>query len=94
MLGGAVGFEFARRGAESDAEGDKTQIGYKESFDKMQSRQTTARVLGAVGGALVITGGVLLVLDLTARPAKDSRRAALGLDCLGDECTVRAWGSF
>jgi tetratricopeptide (TPR) repeat protein len=93
-LGGAGAFELMRRGAEDDAEADKTQIGYKESFDKMRSRQTTARVLGAVGGALVITGGVLLVLDLTARPAKDSRRAALGLDCLGDECSVRAWGSF
>ena len=93
-LGGAGAFELMRRGAEDDAEADKTQVGYKESFDKMRSRQTTARVLGAVGGALVITGGVLLVLDLTARPAKDSRRAALGLDCLGDECSVRAWGSF
>ena len=93
-LGGAGVFEVLRRGAEDDAEADKTQVGYKENFDKMRSRQTTARVLGAVGGALVITGGVLLVLDLTARPAKDSQRAALGLDCLGDECSVRAWGSF
>jgi hypothetical protein len=93
-LGGAGVFELLRRGAENDAEADKTQVGYKESFDKMRSRQTTARVLGAVGGALAITGGVLLVLDLSARPAKDSQRAALGLDCLGDECSVRAWGSF
>lgn len=92
-LGGAGAFELSRRSAESEAEADKTQVGYKESFDKMRSRQTTARVLGAVGGALVVTGGVLLVLDLT-RPKPDAQRAALALDCFTDECGLRAWGSF
>lgn len=93
-LGGAGVFELMRRSAEDDARADKTQVGYKQELDKMQSRQTTARVLGAVGGALLVTGGVLLVLDLSSRAAPDSQSAALGLDCLGDECSVRAWGSF
>ena len=93
-LGGAGAFELMRRSAEDDASADKTQVGRNEELDKMHSRQTTARILGAVGGALVVTGGVLLVLDLSSRSKPDSQRAALGLDCLTDECSVRAWGSF
>jgi hypothetical protein len=93
-LGGAGAFEMMRRSAEEDAKADKTQVGRKEELDKMHSRQTTARVLGAVGGALLVTGGVLLVLDLSTRSKTDGQSAALGLDCLTDECSVRAWGSF
>jgi tetratricopeptide (TPR) repeat protein len=93
-LGGAGAFELARRGAEEDAKGDRTQVGYKEHYDRMTSRQTTARVLGAVGGALVITGGVLLVLDLTSRPAASSQQASFSVDCLPGSCGVRAWGQF
>lgn len=94
VLGGAGAFELARRSAEDDAESDRTQVGYKEHYDRMTSRQTTARVLGAVGGALVITGGVLLVLDLTARPAASSQQARFSIDCLPGSCGVRAWGQF
>ncbi len=93
-LGGAGAFELMRRSSDNDAAADKTQVGRKEALDKMHSRQTTARVLGAVGGALVVTGGVLLVLDLTSRSEPGAQTAALGLDCLTDECSVRAWGSF
>jgi hypothetical protein len=94
VLGGAGAFELARRSAEDDAESDRTQVGYKEHYDRMTSRQTTARVLGAVGGALVITGGVLLVLDLTARRAPSSQQASFSVDCLPGSCGVRAWGQF
>jgi tetratricopeptide (TPR) repeat protein len=93
-LGGAGAFELARRGAEDDARDDHTQVGYKEYYDRMTSRQTTARVLGAVGGALVITGGVLLVLDLTSRPAGSGKHASLSVDCLPDGCGVSARGRF
>lgn len=93
-LGGAGAFELARRGAEDDARNDHTQVGYKEYYDRMISRQTTARVLGAVGGALVITGGVLLVLDLTSRPARTDKRASFSVDCLLDGCGVSARGQF
>jgi tetratricopeptide (TPR) repeat protein len=63
-LGGALVFEILRRSSESDAEADDTQIGYQEKLDQMESRKTTARVLAGVGGALVVTGGVLLAIDL------------------------------
>ena len=63
-LGGALAFELLRRSSESDAESDQTQVGYQEKLDQMESRQTAARVLAGVGGALVIAGGVLVILDL------------------------------
>lgn len=91
-LGGALGFEMSRRTAESDAEDDPTQVGFKEKLDTMQSRQTTARVLGAVGGVLVAAGGVLLVIDLTSRPTA-STRASLG--CFDDAgCGMQLGGRF
>ena len=90
-LGGGLGFEMARRTAESDAEADKTQVGYKEKLDKMQSHQTTARVLTAVGGALVVTGGVLLVLDLTSRSSQP-KHASLG--CTDTGCAFELGGRF
>jgi hypothetical protein len=55
----------------------------------MQNRQLTARVLFAVGGGLLITGGVLLYLD---RPQKTATHVALG--CNGVGCGLRAQGSF
>ncbi|HEX6271731.1 MAG TPA: PEGA domain-containing protein [Polyangiaceae bacterium] len=74
-LGGALVFELLRRSSESDAEADDTQIGYQEKLDQMESRQTTARILAGVGGALVVTGGVLLAIDL----GSSSKQGAAGL---------------
>jgi tetratricopeptide (TPR) repeat protein len=76
-LAGALTFELLRRGSESDAEQEKTQIGYKEALDRMEGQQTTARILAGVGGALVVTGGVLLVLDLGS--SKRENAARLGI---------------
>jgi hypothetical protein len=91
VLGGALGFEMARRTAESEAEADDTQVGYQEKLERMQSRQTTARVLGAVGGVLMVAGGVLLVVDLTSRPARPAR-ASLG--CFESGCGAALQGRF
>ena len=77
-LGGALVFEVLRRGSESDAEKEKTQIGYKEALDRMEGQQTTARVLAGVGGALVIAGGVLLAVDLSSSK-KPEQSAHLGI---------------
>jgi tetratricopeptide (TPR) repeat protein len=64
-LGGALTFELLRESAENNAKHDATQIQYSRDLDTLQSRRTAARVLTGVGGALVVTGGVLLTLDLT-----------------------------
>lgn len=89
-FGAAIGLEVARAGAESDAEADPTQVGYRAKYDSMVSRQTAARVLVGIGAAATVAGGVLLVLDLRA-PSKDTAadppKAALG-------CHVGTCGAF
>lgn len=85
---GAVGFEIARRSAETAAE-TAPQREYQAHYDSMESRKTTARVLLGVGGALVVTGGVLFVLN-TRRPTT----TALALGCFGEHCGLAASGSF
>lgn len=94
VLGGSLGFELARRSAEKDAQQDDSQIGYKEKLDREQIRQTTARVLAAVGGALVVTGGTLLVIQLTSRDASTEASARVGLGCLPGACSVDVKGRF
>lgn len=93
-LGGSLGFELARRSAETDAQHDDTQIGYKEKLDREQSRQTAARVLAGVGGALAVTGGTLLVIRFTSQRTPTDQAARLGLDCLPGSCAVAVEGQF
>ena len=104
-LGAAGVFELMRGSAEDDAKNAKTQIEKSEALDTMDSRQTTARVLAGVGGALTIAGGVLLALDLTrtsdASTATRSERqfeaepelSASGA-CSFSNCFVSLQGSF
>lgn len=96
VLGGSLGFELARRSSEQKAEDAKTQVAYKEQLDREQSRQTTARVLAVVGGALVVTGGTLLVIDLTSRPKREHAlaEAKLGGFCLAEGCVFDVRGRF
>ena len=74
-LGAALGFELLRDGAEDRARRERTQIGYQDALDRMRGRQTAARVLAGVGGALVVGGGVLLGLELL--PETPSQRVSL-----------------
>ena len=92
VLGAAGVFEILRRGAENDAEADTTQIGRAEKIDTMESRQTTARVLAGVGGALALTGGVLLVLDLNRSKGAEAPPVAAG--CSGRGCGILVNGAF
>lgn len=94
VLGGSLGFELARRSAEKAAQQDDTQLGYKEKLDRQQSRQTTARVLAGVGGALVVTGGVLLVIQLTSHDRQAATSARVAAACLPGGCSVDLKGRF
>jgi tetratricopeptide (TPR) repeat protein len=85
---GAAGFELGRRSAESAAE-DAPQTEFQGHYDTMESRQTTARVLAGVGGALVVTGGVLFVLDWQR---KSSTKVSASCDRTG--CGLLAKGSL
>ena len=80
-------FELSRRAAEDDAREAKTQIAYAERYDAMRGRQTTARLFAVAGGALLITGGVLVALDTLRTPDAGSHAA---LACDGSSC----FGSF
>jgi hypothetical protein len=87
-LVGALGFELARRSAESAAKSD-SQLEYPEHFDAMQSRQTTSRVLLGVGGTLLVAGGVLLVLNQPKQPP-----VALAFGCGPSGCGLGLRRSF
>lgn len=67
-LGGAVVFEMSRRSAESSAENQVVQLDYERDVDRMNNRQTGARVLLGVGSALAVTGAALLVFNTRLTP--------------------------
>ena len=100
-LGAAGAFELMRQSAEDDAKNATTQIEKSDALDTMDSRQTTARVLLGVGGALTVAGGVLLALDLTrtsgdaaaTRAEPEPELAASGA-CSFSDCFVSLQGSF
>jgi tetratricopeptide (TPR) repeat protein len=89
-FGGALTFELLRRGAESDAKKETTQLGYQAQLSTEQSRQTTARVFLGVGGGLLIGGAIMLLVDSHA-PAQP---ASAGLLCVPGACAVTARGRF
>lgn len=89
-LGGALTFELLRRSSEQDAKAQLTQLGYQDRLQSEQSRQTSARVFLGIGGALVVAGGVMLLIDggATHHPA------SAGLYCVPETCGVTARGRF
>jgi len=86
-LGGALAFELARRGAEDDADASRTQIEHRDHYDRMESRQTTARILAGVGAVAVVAGGVLLAIDL----GRD-RGPSVAIGCTDGACGIAARG--
>jgi tetratricopeptide (TPR) repeat protein len=91
-LAGSLTFELLRRGSEQDAKDASTQVAYKEHYDEMASQRTTARILLGVGGALVVTGGVLLAIDLAG--SSSGGVARLGLTPTEGGATGSIAGSF
>jgi len=89
-LGGALTFEILRRSAESDAKAADNQKDYYEHLQTEQSRQTTARIFLGTGGALLLTGGLMLLLD----KGSPSRPVSAGLMCLPSGCGATARGNF
>jgi tetratricopeptide (TPR) repeat protein len=76
-LGGAAIFEVSRRSAQSSARNEQVQLDYERDIEAMNSRQTSARVLLGVGGALAITGAALLVFNTRLTP--ESRAVVAGV---------------
>jgi hypothetical protein len=88
VLGGALVFELSRANAEEEAR-EAPQVDYQDKLDTAESRQTTARVLAAVGGALLVTSGVLLAVDLTR-----SKNANVSVRCGTTGCFLAGRGAF
>ena len=89
-MGGALTFELLRRSAESDAKAAQSQIDYQDHLQTEQSRQTAARIFLGTGGALLLAGGLMLLLD-TGKP---STATNAGLVCLPSGCALTARGKF
>jgi hypothetical protein len=83
LLGGALAFEL-RRAHLDDELRSVPQADYPERYDAMTTQQTTARVLAGLGGAALISGGVLMLLDLSHDGSE--RQVALSACAAGGLC--------
>ena len=91
-LGGAAVFEGLRRSSENAVKTEPTQIARASAYDQMKSRQTTARVLAAVGGTALVVGGVLLYIDLSTSKSEKTARLRLGCAIAGcSACLGGLW---
>jgi tetratricopeptide (TPR) repeat protein len=90
-LGGALGFELSRRSHESAAKDAPDQLTFQAKTEAMQRDKTTARVLAGVGGALLVTGTVMLLVNEKDASPTSPR---VGLGCNFSGCTASARGSF
>lgn len=77
LLGTSAVFEMSRASAERDAEDATTQLDHQEHYSRMESRQTTARVLFGAGAVVTVVGGALLVMDLS-KDAKSQAKLDVG----------------
>jgi hypothetical protein len=75
-IGVGVGLEIARANAEEDALSAPTQVEAAEAVDRMESMQLGSRIAFGVGGGLLLLGGILLIVDLTAEPEPNAPAAA------------------
>jgi tetratricopeptide (TPR) repeat protein len=93
-LGAALGFELMRRSSEEDARNAPTQVEAKDSFDTMEKQQTTSRILAGVGGVALLTGGVLLIIDMSRSSDKAASRPAFIAGCTPSSCALALRGTM
>jgi tetratricopeptide (TPR) repeat protein len=100
-LGTAIGFELHRSDRESAARAESNQVAASRLFDDAFRAQKWATAFAVTGGALIVTGGVLAVLDI--HDAKHPGATAAGIPtgdvawqfgCDGASCAVGATTSF
>lgn len=87
-LGAAGYFELSSRSSENRARKALTQVQALGHIHDMQAAQTTAQVLTGVGGALAITGGVLLYMQ----PHESGSQEQIAWGCGLWACSIK--GSF
>lgn len=94
VLAGAGVYELLRRDAERDAKAEDYQPAYYDDLDRMQTYQTTARVLAGVGGVLVLTGGVLAVVNHSHTTERPSEPPPVAIACDAVACAGTWSGRF
>lgn len=81
IVGGAFVLDFTLAGPAID-DFEKGVIAESSNVDSLrddaESAQNTVLIVGGVGAAVLATGAVLLVLDLTAGPDADAEEASVG----------------
>lgn len=82
-LVGAGVFEVLRQEEEEAAESARYQLEYEEAYERHQSRQWTSRALLGAGGALVLTGGILLWFESRPEESPTARLACGVTGCMG-----------
>jgi tetratricopeptide (TPR) repeat protein len=90
-LGGALAFELSRRSHEDQARSAPDQLAFQAETDAMQRDKTMARVLAGVGGAVFLTGTVMLFFNDKAPAAAAPQ---VGFGCSVGGCVAAARGSF
>ena len=93
-LAGAGVYELLRRDAEQDAKDAEYQPAFYDHRDRMQTYQTTARVLASVGALFVLTGGVLAVVNRSNTTEQPSEPPPVALACDGEGCAGTWSGRF
>jgi hypothetical protein len=90
LLGAGLACELRREQLDHEL-ASASQVDYQRRYDAMSAPQTNARIFAGLGSAALLTGGVLLVLDLRRRaPEQELRLTA----CTGREWCVAASGAF
>ncbi len=90
-LGAAGTFELLRSDAEKKAKTEPIQVKAKPLIDQAEEHQLMATIFVAVGGALTVTGTVLMVADLSADEDDDM---AWGGGCGPSGCALTYSGTF
>ncbi len=91
--GAAVGLEFARAGAEEDAQLAPIQLDAEEHLQRRNDFRTGARVAVGFAAGLTLLGSAGLLVDLFAFDV-DDQAAQLQGRCLGDGCGISLSGAF
>jgi len=92
LLLGSGAVELSRRSLEKDAgRPNQSQIEAEQSYDAMNRRKITSRILLGTGVAFGAVGGVSLHFDLARH---DRARTTLGLGCADSACHALAQGRW
>jgi hypothetical protein len=92
LVGGLV-FEIDRAGKADAAEREPNQVVASALFDDALASQKWATGFAMMGGALLLSGGVLAYLDIREAKA-DSEPSALQVACFSDGCALGWQGRY